>query len=121
VIRLAGALLASVTLLLTACGGGSGGSTDPVARGDALFHGSGTCATCHGADLNGTSMGPSFLQALYAPSRLTDRAVHDAVANGMQPTNWSFGPMPALTHLDDDDVDAILAYIRQIQQQNGIR
>lgn len=108
-----------LTLGATACGGGTGGG-DPVARGRDLFRGEATCATCHGADLRGTSMGPSFLDAIYAPNHHPDVAFHAAVKNGVQPHHWAFGPMPPLPHLDTDDVDAIIAFVRDAQRKAGI-
>lgn len=107
----------AVALALGACGGGD---ADPVTRGDDLFHGDAACATCHGADLRGTPMGPPLLDPIYAPDHHPDAAFHNAVRNGVQPHHWSFGPMPPLTHLDEDEVDAIVAYVRQMQERNGI-
>lgn len=117
-------VLALLALVVAGCGGGgadAGTSESLVARGDRLYHGEGTCQTCHGADLRGTTMGPPFLDATYAPSHHPDSAFHRAVRNGVQPHHWNFGPMPALPHLSDGDVDAIVAYVRSVQEANGIR
>lgn len=117
---------AAAVLLLGGCGGeeGSGGEqltgAALVARGDELYHGEGTCQTCHGADLEGTSMGPSFLDATYAPDHHPDASFYAAVEDGVRPHHWDFGSMPALPHLDDDDVEAIVAYVRAEQREAGI-
>jgi mono/diheme cytochrome c family protein len=117
----------AVALLLAACGGGDGDGNvgldehELVAKGDRLFHGTATCAVCHGADLRGTPMGPSFLEPIYAVSTLPDQAFHDAVRNGVEPKNWDLGTMPALPHVSDADIEAIVAYVRSVQQENGIR
>ena len=114
--RVAAAVVA--VALLAACGGGDSG--DPAERGEALFRGEGTCATCHGPALQGTPMGPSFLDQIYAPGHHPDAAFHAAVRNGVQPHHWAFGPMPALPHLDEDDVDDIIAFVRREQRAAGI-
>lgn len=106
-----------VAAALAACGSSD---EDPVAKGERLFQGEGTCATCHGADLRGTPMGPPFLHELYVPDHHPDQAFQNAVRNGVQPHHWGFGPMPPLTHLSADDVRAITAYVRAQQQEAGI-
>jgi mono/diheme cytochrome c family protein len=116
---LRGLATAGVVVALTAaCGGEPSG--DPAERGAALFRGEGTCATCHGASLEGTPMGPSFLDPIYAPGHHPDAAFHAAVRNGVQPHHWAFGPMPALPHLDDGDVDDIIAFVRKEQRAAGV-
>ena len=117
------ATAAAVAVLLAACGGGSSKPSDDelLAKGDELYHGAGTCQTCHGADLRGTTMGPPFLEAIYAPDHHPDEAFYDAVDNGVRPHHWKFGPMPALPHLDGDDVEAIVFYVRMEQRRAGIR
>ena len=109
-------------VLLAGCAGADsepeGG--DLVARGDELYHGKGTCQTCHGADLQGTTMGPPFLDAIYAPDHHPDAAFFAAVENGVRPHHWDFGPMPRIEGLDDDDVSAIVAYVRDQQRRAGV-
>jgi mono/diheme cytochrome c family protein len=112
--------------LLAGCGGGGGGGEDLtydelVAKGDELYHGRGTCAVCHGADLRGTDMGPPFLDEIYAPGHHADTAFFAAVENGVRPHHWQFGSMPPLPTVDEDDVEAIVAYVRQEQREAGIR
>jgi hypothetical protein len=65
-------------------------------------------------------MGPSFLDPIYAPGHHPDESFFRAVENGVQPHHWDFGPMPPLSHLDRDDVEAIVAYVRSVQVENGI-
>lgn len=117
-------LLVGTLLLVGACGDGDGGEpsspAELAARGDELFHGEATCQTCHGADLEGTTMGPPLLHELYVPSHHPDEAIRSAVRNGVQSHHWDFGPMPALPHLGGDDIDAVIAYIRQEQEAAGI-
>lgn len=108
-----GCLLA---LALAACGGDD---ADPAARGEALFRGEGTCATCHGPNLEGTVMGPSLLDPRYDESVFPDDEIRAAVRNGVQPKNWDLGVMPALPHLDGADIDAIIAFVRSQQRAEG--
>ena len=111
----------SAALLGAGCGNGDTPSTAVlVARGDELFHGEATCATCHGVDLGGTTMGPPLLDEVYVPSHHPDASIRNAVRNGVQPHHWDFGPMPALTHLDDDDIDDLIAYIRSVQDGSAV-
>lgn len=109
-------LALTVAVALAACGRGGG---DPVAKGDALFHGNGTCATCHGPNLEGTVMGPSLLDPRYDAAVLGDEQIRAAVRNGVRFKNWQAGVMPALPHLDDDDIDAIIAFVRSEQRSEG--
>jgi mono/diheme cytochrome c family protein len=115
------ALVAMAVLAIAAACGEGGGGGDPVARGRALFEGEATCAVCHGPDLGGTPMGPPLVNELYNPRHHPDDAIRRAVRNGVQPHHWDFGPMPPLSHLGDDDIDALIAYIRSQQEANGIR
>ncbi|MFP5352373.1 MAG: c-type cytochrome [Actinomycetota bacterium] len=118
---------ALLVLTLAACGDGGGpsgsdGGPDPDARpvseGRALFEQ--TCASCHGADLKGTTSGPPFLDPIYAPNHHPDEAFYAAVENGVQPHHWDFGPMPAQPGLSEQEVAAIVAYVRSEQAEAGI-
>jgi mono/diheme cytochrome c family protein len=109
------ALAIAAAAALAACAGHGGGG-DPVATGDALFHGAGTCATCHGGDLQGTSMGPSLLESRYEADVLPDDAIRSAVREGVLTQSRGLGVMPALPHLDDGDIDAIIAFVRSRQE-----
>lgn len=116
----------TVAMLLGACGGGGSSNVgldehELIVKGDGLFHGEATCQICHGPDLRGSGMGPPLVDQRYAPSKLPDQAIYDAVQHGMRSHNSSFGPMPALPHLDHADVEAIIAYVRSVQRENGIR
>jgi hypothetical protein len=65
-------------------------------------------------------MGPPLLSPIYAPDHHPDDAIRNAVAQGVTPHHWDFGPMPPLPHLDEDDVDALIAFIRDRQRAVGI-
>ena len=111
------AATAIVAVLAAACG------TSPADTAPAGSTGSGAggelyqsnCASCHGADLGGTSKGPSHLSIVYEPNHHGDEAFRSAIANGARQHHWTFGDMPAIPGLDVEAVDDIIAYIRSEQ------
>lgn len=114
--------------LLTGCG--SSGAA-PAADGSTPAAGAATgepdgaalyqakCASCHGADLRGTKTGPSHLSVVYEPSHHGDDGFRSAIANGAQQHHWNFGNMPPVTGLSTGEVDAIIAYVREVQVREG--
>ena len=115
----------SIIVAGVAFGGGSlneGVATDrdpaAIAEGEVLF--SANCAACHGADLNGTETGPPFLNAIYAPNHHGAAAFQQAVAVGVQPHHWDFGPMPPVEGLTAEDVEKIVEFVRSRQEAEGI-
>lgn len=103
-------------------GSDSGGSAatqgDPVA-GEVVF--AGTCAACHGTDGTGTDVGPPLVHEYYRPGHHSDASVALAVLHGVQPHHWNFGTMPPQPDLSDQDILDVTAYIRQVQEEAGIR
>ncbi|GAA3713229.1 hypothetical protein GCM10022421_20590 [Oceanisphaera sediminis] len=78
------------------------------------------CASCHGADLNGTRKGPPFIHKVYEPSHHGDEAFYRAAANGVRAHHWRFGDMPPVAGVTREEVGDIIAYIREQQRQQGI-
>ena len=117
-------LLAAVVAATGACGGGDdpggavAGDSELVAEGKTLYESN--CAACHGPDLKGTSTGPPFLDPVYAPGHHPDAAFYTAVEFGVQPHHWDFGPMPAQQQISEEEVEAIVAYVRSVQVDAGI-
>lgn len=116
--RVAVVLLAAVSLAGVACGGDddsteAGGAT----TGKALYEQS--CALCHGKDLRGTGMGPSHLSKVYEPSHHSDASFVAAIRQGSRQHHWDFGDMPPVEGLDDDEIEAIIAYVREQQAEQG--
>lgn len=93
----------------------------PIAlkMGEAFF---GThCASCHGAAAVGTDQGPSLLWRIYAPSHHSDDSFYLAVQHGVRAHHWRFGNMAPIPAVSRDQVAQIVAYVRWLQQQVGVR
>jgi mono/diheme cytochrome c family protein len=89
------------------------------ATGETLFHVH--CASCHGLSAVGTEQGPSLLSRVYVPSHHSDASFYLAVQQGVRAHHWLYGNMPALAHVTQDEVAQIIAYVRWLQEQAGIR
>lgn len=116
-----------LALLLAACGSSTdsdAGDTgiarqDPqlVSLGADIFQAS--CALCHGTDVRGTENGPSLLSQVYEPNHHADISFLLAVQRGSPAHHWRFGDMPAIEALTQDDVEAIVAFVRETQRTKG--
>ena len=99
--------------------------TDPLAgegdaaAGEVAFNE--TCAACHGPGAVGTDEGPTFLDSIYAPGHHADGAFLAAVRLGVRQHHWRFGDMPLQEGLTDQDINNIVAYVRQLQAESGLR
>ena len=91
--------------------------TDLVASGEQLY--TANCAECHGADLSGTDKGPPHLSEVYEPSHHGDGAFLLAVQAGVRAHHWPFGDMPPIKGLSPEDVEAIVAFVREQQRIQG--
>ena len=78
-----------------------------------------SCASCHGTDLRGTDKGPSQLSIVYEPNHHPDDAYRSAIANGTPQHHWPFGDMPPIEGLSDEEVEAVIGFIRAEQQRQG--
>lgn len=79
------------------------------------------CLACHGDNGAGSDQGPPLIHNIYNPGHHADFAFLKAVANGVQSHHWSFGNMPAQSHVKPHQTKKIIKFIREIQTQNGIR
>ena len=122
----AGRLLATLVLAtLVACGGGGDAPADGAAEGGAAVAAGQQafetyCVACHGPQASGTEAGPPLVHLVYEPSHHPDDAFRSAARNGVQPHHWEFGPMPPVPAITDDEIDAVIAYVRDLQQKAGI-
>lgn len=115
--------LGLVTLVATvALGGCAGDDTAPDDQtnspGAALYQQS--CASCHGTDLRGTDLGPSHLSQVYAPDHHPDASFRAAITQGSPAHHWQFGHMPPVEGLGDDEIDQVIAYVREQQEAHGL-
>jgi len=79
------------------------------------------CAACHGTDAVGKDgIAPPLVHVIYEPSHHGDEAFQRAVAVGVRAHHWPFGNMPPVKGLTRADVAMIVAYVRELQQANGI-
>ena len=118
-LRVAGAALVIGVLAGCGTGGGQPGEqVDRAAAGQELF--AANCSACHGIGAVGTDQGPPLVHEVYEPSHHGDDAFRNAVAQGVQPHHWDFGPMPPAADLDEAEVSAIIAYVRGLQRAAGI-
>ena len=78
-----------------------------------------SCASCHGADLRGTDKGPSHLSIVYEPNHHGDASFRSAIANGASQHHWNFGDMEPIEGLSEDQVEAVITFIRAEQERLG--
>ena len=79
------------------------------------------CAACHGANAAGTDQGPPLVHIIYEPSHHSDPSFVLAVRNGVRAHHWPFGDMAPVPGVSDDELLAIIAYVRELQRHNGIQ
>ncbi len=80
------------------------------------------CATCHGANAVGQAgIAPPLVHIIYEPSHHGDGAFLRAVTQGVRAHHWRFGDMPPVEGLTGADVAMIVAYVRELQRENGIQ
>lgn len=107
-----------IVLALASCGADADTRrTAGPADGAALY--GAACASCHGADLRGSPVGPSQLSEVYVPSHHSDATYRTAIKNGSPAHHWDFGPMPAFPGLSDEQITAIIGHIRTVQEREG--
>lgn len=87
-------------------------------EGERLFREN--CIKCHGINAGGTDKGPPLVHNIYNPGHHADGAFYRAVAQGVAQHHWPFGEMPAQSHVPEDEVAKIIAYVRELQRANGI-
>ena len=90
-----------------------------LAAGEAAFESN--CQSCHGERGLGTDKGPPLVNLIYEPSHHADIAFFIAAQRGVRAHHWNFGDMPPQPQVEREEVEAIVAYIRFLQDQVGIR
>jgi mono/diheme cytochrome c family protein len=87
--------------------------------GKALF--ASKCAGCHGPDALGSRKGPPLVHRIYEPSHHADASFYRAVRQGVKSHHWSFGDMPPVPGVTDEQVGDIIRYVRKLQMATGIK
>ena len=88
-------------------------------KGEKIFNQN--CAVCHGKNAGGVDgAGPPLVHQIYEPSHHADMSFQLAVKQGVRQHHWNFGNMPSIEGVGQGDVDAIIAYVRELQRANGI-
>lgn len=115
------AAVAALSMGVAACGSDDTAPTNAagsqVERGAEVYAES--CASCHGADLRGTDKGPSHLSIVYEPNHHTDDSFRSAIINGSPQHHWNFGDMEPVEGLSDNEVEAVIAFVRAEQARQG--
>ncbi|NQV82663.1 MAG: cytochrome c [Rhodospirillales bacterium] len=78
------------------------------------------CAKCHGTNASGSDQGPPLVHNIYNPGHHADGAFFLAVQKGVRKHHWPYGNMPAQPEVGQSEVVAIIQYVRELQQANGI-
>ena len=79
------------------------------------------CLACHGENAVGQKgVAPPLIHKIYEPSHHGDESFQRAISVGVRAHHWKFGNMPAIEGLTRGDVKAIIAYVRELQEANGI-
>jgi mono/diheme cytochrome c family protein len=87
-------------------------------KGQIAFEAS--CAVCHGKNAAGTDRGPPLVNDIYNPGHHADEAFYRAAKQGVPQHHWSYGNMPRRPEVTDGQLIAIVRYVRELQQANGI-
>lgn len=92
----------------------------PLARNGKLAF-EAKCAACHGDNATGREgAAPPLVHKIYEPGHHGDQSFFMAVQNGVRAHHWPFGNMPPVPGLTRGDVKGIVAYVRELQRENGI-
>lgn len=111
-------LVLTLSFAVAACVADGPTGDSSADRGEQVYANS--CATCHGADLRGTQVGPPLLSELYRPEVHSDQALRASITSGVDEVNWNFGPMPAVGAVRGSDLDAVVAFVRERQRDEAL-
>ncbi len=87
--------------------------------GEKIFNAN--CGSCHGKNASGKDgIAPPLVHKIYEPSHHSDMAFVLAAKQGVRQHHWSFGNMPPMPDISDQQMSDIIAYVRTLQRANGI-
>ncbi|WP_417675167.1 cytochrome c [Roseibium sp.] len=93
--------------------------TGDALKGEALFNDN--CASCHGKNAAGRDgNGPPLIHKIYEPNHHADGAFYLAAMRGVRAHHWTFGDMPPVEGMGQEQVASIVTYVRTLQRENGI-
>ncbi|MDP4033774.1 MAG: cytochrome c [Pseudorhodobacter sp.] len=96
----------------------------PALEGDAISGArvfADKCASCHGDNATGLEgLAPPLIHKFYVPSHHGDAAFYRAAELGVRAHHWRFGNMPPVEGITRAEVGTIIAYVRALQQANGM-
>jgi mono/diheme cytochrome c family protein len=92
--------------------------SDPGRNGKVAFDAN--CAQCHGPNASGSDNGPPLIHRVYHPGHHSDAAFARAVKSGVPQHHWRFGDMPPQPTVSDEQVAAIVRFVREVQLANDI-
>ena len=93
--------------------------TAAQAGGAALF--AKTCSACHGLAAAGSDKGPPLVHKIYEPGHHGDDSIRRAVREGVRAHHWPFGDMAPVPGIADGQLERIIAHVRGLQRDAGIR
>lgn len=93
--------------------------TGPAANGAKTY--AKYCQSCHGVNAAGQKgVAPPLVHKIYEPNHHGDQAFYSAALNGAIAHHWPFGNMPPVEGIKSEEIAEIIAYVRAMQQANGI-
>ena len=96
-----------------------GNLSSTASKGQLVFNTN--CASCHGINAAGGIDGPPLIHNIYNPGHHANASFIRAVRNGVKQHHWQFGDMPPQKHVAFGDMVFLMKFIREVQQQNGIK
>ncbi|MFV2092748.1 MAG: c-type cytochrome [Hyphomicrobiales bacterium] len=92
--------------------------TEIAQQGNELFNE--FCAACHGENAAGTDVGPTFLNRIYRAGHHPNDTFMRVPVQGARAHHWSFGDMPPVEGITQDQILKIVHYVRELQRANGV-
>lgn len=79
------------------------------------------CAACHGLKAAGTDKGPPLVHDIYNSGHHSEGTFFLAARLGVRQHHRPYGDMPPQRQVTEQQVAAIVQYVRELQAANGIR
>lgn len=64
--------------------------------------------------------GPPLIHQIYNPGHHSDQSIYNAMRNGVRQHHWPYGDMPKQEGIGFYEASAIVKFIREVQDANGI-